>query len=447
MSDETIRLSVAGKVVRRRWRALLLLAVVGAGVGAGASAVLSPGYEAQASVLLQGPRQPDELLTQAQVATSSVVLDRASAALGLGIRGTDLQKSVGASVAQGNVVTITAKGSSPERSQQLADQVAGEFVKYSTQLLGNSADQAAQLAQQQKEALRQQITQTNQRILDLSKSVETGDTVEGVQARTTLQGLRTALEQAVNNLNAADAATGAGNMVVLGPSERPSSPSAPTFPQLTVGGAVLFFVLGILAYLFGARTDRRPRAEGEIGAALGAPVLASIDIPAGSDAPAKWWRKAVGNDRPWNLPEVAASADDAAREVRYRRVLARLGADRDGVLRLLILVPRGDASARKVAEQFADAARGDRIRVEVAVTEIEVVPGAQPIVPDGTAGVLVVVSLGSRNAWELVSISEACSDAGHEILGAVLAREVHLAGGTKHQPAAKQRTDELAGAR
>lgn len=110
MSDETVRLSVVGKVVRRRWRALLLLAVVGAGVGAGASVVLSPGYEAQASVLLQGARQPDELLTQAQVATSSVVLDRASAALGLGIRGTDLQKSVTPSVAQGNVVTLTAKG-------------------------------------------------------------------------------------------------------------------------------------------------------------------------------------------------------------------------------------------------------------------------------------------------------------------------------------------------
>lgn len=108
-------------------------------------------------------------------------------------------------------------------------------------------------------------------------------------------------------------------------------------------------------------------------------------------------------------------------------MLARLGADRDGVLRLLILVPRGDASARQVAEQFADTARGDRIRVEATVTEIEVVPGAQPIVPDGTAGVLVVVSLGSRNAWELVAISEACSDAGHEILGTVLAREVHLA--------------------
>ncbi|WP_406640411.1 exopolysaccharide biosynthesis protein [Amycolatopsis sp. WGS_07] len=433
------------KVVRRRWRALLLLAVVGAGVGAGASTVLSPGYEAQASVLLQGPRQPDELLTEAQVATSSVVLDRASAALGLGVRGTDLQKSVSTSVAQGNVVTLTAKGDTPEHAQQLADQVAGEFVKYSTQLLGNSADQAAQLAQQQKEALRQQVTQTNQRILDLSKSVANGDTVEGVQARTALQGLRTALEQAVNNLNAADAATGAGNMVVLGPSERPSSPSAPTFLQLTVGGAVLFFVLGVLAYLFGARTDRRPRSEAEIGAALGAPVLASIDVAAASEAPVKWWRKAVGNERPWNLPEVPASADEAAREVRYRRVLARLGADRDGVLRLLILTPLGDSGAREVAEQFVSTARGERIRVEVAVAEIEVVPGARPIVPDGTAGVLVVVSLGSRNAWELVSIAEACADAGHEILGAVLAREVHVGAGPKRKPV--ERAGELAGAR
>ncbi|WP_239154197.1 exopolysaccharide biosynthesis protein [Amycolatopsis sp. FDAARGOS 1241] len=441
MSDDTVRLSTVGQVLRRRWRALLILVVVGAGVGAGASLVLSPGYETTASVLLQGPRQADELLTQAQVATSSVVLDRAGAALGLRETGTDLQKKVSASVAQGNVVAITADGDSPQHAQQLADQVANEFVKYSTQLLANSADTSAQLAQEQREALRQQVAQTNQRILDLSRSVQDGQTVEGVQVRTELQGLRTSLEQAMNNLNAADAATGAGNMVVMGPSEKPTSPAAPTLTQLAGGGAILFFLIGVLGYLFGSRTDRRLRSETEIGSALGAPVLASVDVPeSGEPEPAAGvrgvLRRITGSDKPWNLPEVPVSADDASREVRYRRVFARLGADRDGVLRLLVLVAAGDGAAKQAAEQFAKVARAERVRVQLTVTEIVVAAGVQPTVPDGTDGVLVVLSLGTRSAWELVAVAEACADAGHEVLGAVLTRQVRVTGKPRREPAA-----------
>jgi capsular polysaccharide biosynthesis protein len=415
---------------------LLLLVVIGAGVGAGASLVFAPGYETSASVLLQGPRQADELLTQAQVATSSVVLDRASATLGLRVSGTDLQKSVTASVAQGNVVTITTKGDSPLAAQHLADEVAKEFVKYSTQLLSNSADTAAQLAQEQREALRQQVIQTNQRILDLSRSVGNGQTVEGVQVQTELQGLRTSLEQAMNNLNAADAATGAGNMVVMGPAERPTSPAAPTTEQLIAGGAVLFFLIGLLGHLFGSRTDRRLRGEEEIGSALGAPVLAAVDVPEPAQrvkAPGlrARLRRFLGSDRPWNLPPVPASADQASRDLRYRRALARLTTEK-GVRRLLVLVADGDTAAKQAVDRFTELADSERPRVELTVAEVT---AAQPVVPDGATGVLVVLSLGSRSAWELVAIAEACADAGHEVLGAVLTRAVRVKGKPRKEPA------------
>ncbi|HWD06494.1 MAG TPA: exopolysaccharide biosynthesis protein [Amycolatopsis sp.] len=447
MSDDTVRLATVGQVLRRRWRALLILVVVGAGVGAVASLVFSPGYETTASVLLQGPRQPDELLTQAQVATSSVVLDRAASALGLPERSPDLQKKVSASVAQGNVVAITADGDSPQHAQQLADQVAKEFVTYSTQLLAGSAATSAQLAQEQRDSLRQQVAQTNQRILDLANSVQDGQTVEGVQVRTELQGLRTSLEQAMNNLSAADAATGSGNMVVMGPSEKPTSPTAPTLQQFVGGGALLFFVLGVLGYLFGARTDRRLRGETEIGSALGAPVLASVDVPEQAEpAPVGGvrgvLRRITGSDRPWNLPEIPASADDTSREIRYRRVFARLGTDRDGVLRLLVLVPADDAEAKLAAERFVKLAGTERVRVEVTVTEIA---GARPTVPDGSAGVLVILSLGSRTAWELVAIAEACADAGHEVLGAVLTRAVRETGKPARLPEVPADRDVMAG--
>ena len=120
LTDDTVRLALVGQVLRRRWRLLTALAVLGAGVGAAASLVLSPGYQTTSSVLLQGPRQADELLTQAEVATSSVVLDRASAALPWHPAGADLQKKVTAAVSNGNVVTLTVSADSAEHAQQLA---------------------------------------------------------------------------------------------------------------------------------------------------------------------------------------------------------------------------------------------------------------------------------------------------------------------------------------
>ena len=81
MNDDSARLTVVWQVLRQRWRLLVVIGAVGALVGAGASLVFSPGYETSTSVLLQGPRDPDELLTEAQVAKSSVVLDRAAGAL------------------------------------------------------------------------------------------------------------------------------------------------------------------------------------------------------------------------------------------------------------------------------------------------------------------------------------------------------------------------------
>src|SRR5436190_20779655 len=129
LTDDTVRLALIGQVVRRRWRLLVVLVVLGAAVGAGASVFFSPGYQTTSNGLLQGPRQSDELLTQAEVAISSVVLDRAATALPWHPSGADLKKQVDASATNGNVVTITASAGTAEQAQQLADQVAQQYVK------------------------------------------------------------------------------------------------------------------------------------------------------------------------------------------------------------------------------------------------------------------------------------------------------------------------------
>jgi capsular polysaccharide biosynthesis protein len=438
-SDDAVRLSLVALVLRRRWRLLAALAAVGALLGVGASLLLSPGYQTTSYVLLQGPREPDELLTEAQVAVSSVVLDRAAATLGWNVTGAELQQSVTAEAGAGNVIAIAATAETPEQAKQLADQVAQDYVAFATQLLSNSPDASAQALREQRELLRQQIVATNDRIKELHASTSQGGlTVESVQARTELEGLRITLGQAITKLDEADDAASQANIVVMGQAELPSDPAAPTMTHFIIGTALLLAVLGVLAHLIAARTDRRLRNESEIGSALGAPVLGSIDVldPPAEEYPTThrpWWSqlwRLVLHDENWNAPQLQVADDDASREIRCRRVLSRLQAGSRGPVRLFVLATDDDATAGRAIRQLlatantvnaANAVHTANPERLMTLRAIGVFAG-HPTVPDdgGVSGVLVLVTAGTRTAWELFGIAEACADAGHRIIGVVV---------------------------
>lgn len=423
---DTARLSIIWHVLRQRWRLLIVIAILGALVGAGASLVFSPGYETSASVLLQGPRDPDELLTEAQVAKSSTVLDRAAAALGGS--GIDLVDTVNAAVADGNIIEITVVADGPEQAQQLADRVAQEYVTFSTQLMSNTADASEQVSQEQQQTLRQQIIDTNQKISDLHNAAGDGQTIDSVGVRTELESLRSALSQAVAKLDELDTASGAARMVVMGPAERPAGPAAPTLTHFVAGGAVLFFLIGVFGHLFSVRTDKRLRDETQITAALGTTMLGGIDVP---DVPAEpeqtveperksLPRKVLGlvvDDGPWHVPELPAAADETGLEIRYRRTFSRLREHLPpGPGRVLVVIAKNDPAAGRAAARLGEVAAENRLVLDVVEVNAE-----RPTVPDeAVPGVLVVVTAGTRTGWELVGIAEACADAGHDVLGVVV---------------------------
>lgn len=450
MRDEPIRLAMIGRILLRRWRTLAALTLLGALLGAGGSLLFSPGYQTTASVLLQGPREPDELLTEAQVATSSVVLDRAAARLRTSSAA--LSESVTSEVADGNVVDITATADSPERAKQVADRVAQEYAEFSAQLVNTTAEASAQVRAEQQEALRRQVTETNQRISELHAAAAGGASVESVQVRTQLEALRTGLSNAITTLEESDAVASRANVVVLGPAEGPSSPAPPTMPQLVAGGAVLAFLLGLLGHVIAARADRRLHTEPAIAEALGAPVLAGIDVPDDGADPSRFaW---LLDDRPWREPPRTASRAELTGEVRYRRLLAKLRGAPGAVLRLAVLIADDDPVARQAVARLAAAAAVDGpVSVRTGHTELaqlvartagerEVAVGQEvdrtartvlvvvevsarrATVPDdaGLAGALVVLTSGSRTADDLVEIAGACADAGHEVVGAVVTR-------------------------
>lgn len=422
MSEDTIRLVTVGRILRRRWRLLAVLAVAGALVGYGTSLVFPPRYTASASVLLPGQWEERELLTQVDIVTSSTVVDRAAADLGwTGLSSDELRDRVSAKASDGNIIKISGTADTPKHAQQLSDRVAQQFVAFAERIAGGGTDSEAATGP---EALRQQVEETNRRISDLADAADPGRTVESVQARTMLEKLRTSLEEAMTKLDEADPANNKAGLVVMGPAARPTGEAPPTRVQLVVAGAVLFFLLAVVGHLVAARMNRRLRTEPEIAAALGSTLLGTVDVagerrahrPEGGGPRARV-RRLLGIDTPWDLPALQKSGDEAGRRLRYRRVCARLKERMPSAQRLLVVVPEGDDIARRAAGQLvAEARSGPLLRmVEVSVE--------RPVVPDRDkeSGALVVLSADSWTAEELAGIAEACADGRHEVVGIVVA--------------------------
>ncbi|MDX3696337.1 Wzz/FepE/Etk N-terminal domain-containing protein [Streptomyces europaeiscabiei] len=424
MSDDTIRLVTVGRIIRRRRRLLTILTMVGALLGYGTSLLLPPRYTTSASVLLPGAWEERELLTQAEIATSSVVVDRAAARLGwTEVSGSELRDRVSATTADGNIIKISGTADTPKRAQQLSDQVAQQFVAFAARIAGDSTDAEAAAP----EALRQTVVQTSRRITELADAAGPGQTVESVQTRTELEKLRTALQEAIDKLDQADPAAQQANMVVMGPAARPAGEAPPTRIQLIVAGALVFFLLAVIGHLVAARTSRRLRTEPEIATALGSALLGTVDVPGERPAhrpegrgPRARIRRLLGVDTRWDMPTPRTSGDEADRQIRYRRVCARLRDQLPAPRRLLVVVPDGDEIARRAAGQLVTEAESDPL---LRVVRVSV---SQPLVPDrdNESGALVVLSAGSWTAGELAGIAEACADAEHEVVGIVIAGPV-----------------------
>ncbi|MYQ33498.1 polysaccharide biosynthesis protein, partial [Streptomyces sp. SID4956] len=265
-------------MLRGRGRLLTALVVLGALVGLGASLVFPPRYSTSASVLLPGAWEERVLLTQAEIATSTVVTDRTAAALKWdGVDGEELRKRVRAEVTDGNIIKISGTAESPAKAQRLSDELARQFVAFSARIGEETADPTAAAGPEQ---LRQTVLTTSRRITELADAADPGRTVESVQTRTELAKLRTALQEAVEKLNQAQSGTAGSRLVVMGPAAKPSGEAPPTRVQLIAAGAVLFLLVAVVGHLGAARVNRRLRSEREIAAALRSGLLGGVDVPA-----------------------------------------------------------------------------------------------------------------------------------------------------------------------
>jgi capsular polysaccharide biosynthesis protein len=483
MNETSINFALIWRLVRSRWVVLTLLAVVGAGLGAALSTVLSPGYVSTAKVLLQSSSSSEDAVTgETQIATSLVVLDRVASELPGGLTGRQLADRVTAEIADGNVLVINGAGPTPEEAQQLTDKVTNGYVGFAAQIIADTTKATASSTQQARTAIQQKIDDANKRItaIQASPAVSAIGPV-GDQARSDLQQQQRIVGDATKDLEQLDSAaeTAALTATLRGANARviqlatlPVAVAPPTPLQLVLIGLAALVLLGVFGHLVAMRTDRRLRRAQDMAAAVGAPVLGIVGVnPTSVPSKPSFLRRTLFDDRRWVSPSLTVLDTDRARDVRYQRLLHRLTPD-DRPVVILAVVPEGDemalnavidlglvaaaggATVALVTEAEAVIARvtdaAERRGVESQLTAgpdaqsaaasltilLVKVAATQPTMPEteATDAAILLVEVGTRTGWELAGIAGACVDAGQPLLGLVTV-----------VPAEHPRTDESTG--
>lgn len=460
MTHPKIDLALVGRLVRRRWHALVALALLGALLGYGLSFVLSPGYVSASKILLQGERDKDQLPGESEVATSSVVLDRVAQTLGWGVTGRDLRDRVTA-VVDLNVIQISGSAESPERARQLTDQVTTQYVIFSAQISGSGADP---VPQRSPDELQRGIDAANSKIRQLraSPSANAPD-AEGGRVRTQIERAQGDLRRALEDLSRAGRQNGAtlsrSSGSVIEPATLPTAPASPSTIELIAAGALALAAVGVFGHLLRLRLDARLWEPEEVAAALGTPVLGRVE---GSGAPnrAAGRRGPWRDDLRWSRTDPFPAGDGPTRQARYTRALRNLRRDlpRAGEgPEVLVLTVNGDSTALSAVTELVSAAAADgpvrlvgedrgllesvlagaRERGMGAMVsagpplprglarttfEVVVVSPLRPRVPEGVGAsrAVVVLTLGTLTGLELAALGVACTEADRRLFGAVL---------------------------
>lgn len=441
-----------GRILRRRRRLLAALAALGAALGVLSWLILPASFESTSTVLLQGPRDESQVRTEAQIATSRVVVDRAAAALSWDAEEIP-DDAVTAEVSDGSVIKIIALAGTPSEARRFAQQVTEAYMTFSTEIANRSANATARALSDRREKVERRVEELEQAI-----DAGTGTDLQALRAtRTKLLQELTGIEGRIVQAEA-KAAVGRANMRVIEAPEEPKGPTTPSLLLLAAGGVVLVPVLGTAVLVARRLSDQRLRRRSEIASALGAPVLGTVQASpdwAPEQPEARGWKARIRRLLDSEPPPLTPP-DPALDDLRYRRVLDRLRAAADRELRLLVIAADDDTEASgAVARLAAVAGEGGRPvsvvtddprlatarqvgaadehpvealarlasnRSPATVLRVQAVPAARPTVPSSpdVSGVLVVVTSGTRTSWELLSVAEACQDAALPIRGAIV---------------------------
>jgi capsular polysaccharide biosynthesis protein len=347
--------------ISRRWRLVGAFLAVGL-LGALAYTALSPRRVVAHTLVLLPPAPADgstaptrDMGTETRIATSSPVLGKAIKATGATISVDDLRQRAAASAVTTSLLDVQVEDTSSRRAIKLSNAVALGYVAYSKQLASQSGGNLAQ-------KLQARATKLNGQLNDLeaqAAATSAGPALTALNARiesTTLE-LRD-LNQEINSaqLNAESETEG---LQVLEPATSAEGPSlfASALPFLLA--ALVALAAGCAAALWRDRRDDRARRRQDIAAAIGAPVLASLQARRGSGSGSS----AVANQH--------GSQSD---EQTLRHLERRLANGHDTGAGFVVVSLTGDDAAIQIVRQLSDAAAQSGLD-----TALFVPPSRQPL--------------------------------------------------------------------
>jgi len=358
-------------IVRRRWRLVVVVAVLGAACGVEYSAHAGHTYTAQASVVVdavtQGPQggttpvtTPVNMSTEQAIAQSAAVIQLAAAKLGMPVAQLDaatakrLSVSVPTSaLSSSNVLQVDWQAAKPALAQQDANAFAAAYLAYRQHVLQGEVTVLQKNLQQQAITLKKEIK---------TLSGQLSGTVAGSSANQVLTVQLTQVSQQYNTtlteLAAIPAYNASGGQLI--PALLPSKASGLSRSVLGAGGLILGLLIGLMLAFARDLFDDRLHDSGQLEQRLGAVTLAVLPSPGSRVAIHPIRTRAKPGPPP--VIAITAAPESAAAEATRTMRAAVIAVSSRRKLRVVLLVGAdASVSSSQVAAELGVAlAESDR---------------------------------------------------------------------------------------
>lgn len=281
LDNDVTRLSDHVAILRRQWRILVVLMVLGAIFGYGLSFRVETVYTAETRLLLQpttsessdGTMDPAEVSTLAQLVDSAVVADRVIDELDLDVGTADLLDSVEVTaVEQSRVVVISALRPTAREAADVADSFAEEYVAYQLEAAATASAATRDELIANRALIEDELAQV---LAELESAPD--DQRLTLRARAQSLRVRSAELTAEMSLSSETDVEGSGGGVVLENAKVPTQPTEPRPLLAALLGGVIGLILGAVLGYGRDRLDDRIRNEARLKSLIGdVPVLGRI---------------------------------------------------------------------------------------------------------------------------------------------------------------------------
>jgi capsular polysaccharide biosynthesis protein len=277
--------------LRRRRRTLVLAALVGLGLGTAYVVVEPPPLTSATLVLLPTPALADssnsDVNTQARIATSASLLERAGQAVDPALPARTVEKMIDVSAPTNQLLQIEATSTDAARAQALSQAVADGYVTYVRDTAREVTSAALAELTRRRGELQDELRQVRKEIAATAARLKVLDPTapEHDEEARLLAGLQTEEANLVVQLDqvrdkiaeGTPVGTSASGTLVVQPAT--AAVGQPTWLRLLIWapiGALASLLVAIALVLAGARRDPRIRLRDDIADAVGSPVLAAI---------------------------------------------------------------------------------------------------------------------------------------------------------------------------